>query len=740
MRFKLRLSSFLCCLVMAATGLVQASDATLRPGDEGDRVAALQQALIGQGYPIEVDGKYGRRTQVAVTAFQRARGLNTDGVAGSQTLGLLLGGGALTAAPGNQPDGGLPEGGPVAAPSPLVPEATPAETDQPSAQVPADTPGRFELGSQGPGVVSLQQRLLALGYDSGRADGVFDAGTQAAVRAYQRAHGLSADGIAGAKTLASLYALPVQTAPQPDAAAGTPGPQVPALQGSAQAIVATGNTGGLRLRSSMSAVGSRNVVASLRNGQQVNIIGVQGEWAQVEAGNHRGYVISRFLQVGTAPAPAPETPQLPPEQELPQDVPPAPQLPAPAATRATVQTANGGSLRMRGSMDSRTSANVLRALANGTALEVVNHGPQWCQVLVDGQLGYVMTSFLRFETAPPPENPDQPAVPDDDTPEQDDEGPLFPRTLRAGDNGPDVSALQSRLEALRYSVTESGHYDQATQQAVRLFQEQNSLRGDGVFGPLTAHLLLSPDAKANPQALPDFTTLRMGSQDGQGRAVTMLQTALQGLGFQLAVDGSFGAQTHDAVVAFQQRNNLTVSGDADPDTQRLLYAGGANGAAAPPLTPDVDAAPGQGPGNAQVKLLDWDSQVKPQIKSGQVAQVYHPDSGISFDLRYYSLGRHADSEPLTLKDTQLMNQALGDASWDTRTVYVKMPSGEWALATMHNYPHLYGSVKDNGFSGHLCVHFKRDLEETKKVSPKYGMQNQRAIRQSWQNLTGVAVN
>ena len=42
---------------------------------------------------------------------------------------------------------------------------------------------------------------------------------------------------------------------------------------------------------------------------------------------------------------------------------------------------------------------------------------------------------------------------------------------------------------------------------------------------------------------------------------------------------------------------------------------------------------------------------------------------------------------------------------------------------MHNNPHLFGSIKDNGFGGHLCVHFKRDLEETRKADPNYGMQN-----------------
>lgn len=729
MRMKLRLLTMICCAMMTLTGIARASYATIRPGDSGDRVTALQQALIAQGYPIEADGKYGQRTIVAVTAYQRARGLKTDGVAGSQTLGVLLGGASVPAVPVPSPE------------APAAPQVPADAAPAPAQEQPAATPvmGRFEVGSTGPGVSALQTRLNALGYNCGRSDGIFDGATRNAVRAYQRAQGLSADGIAGTQTLGRLYGMPSAN-PAPAA------PAAPALSGGGgQATVATGNTGGLRLRSSMSGANSRNVVASLRNGQVVQVTGVQGEWAAVIAGNHKGYVQSRFLSAGTAPqAPAePSVPALPETPGVPGQAPEAPAIPAPqpvVSSRANVQTANGGSLRLRSSMDSRSGTNVLRSLPNGSALEVISQGPQWCQVNVGGQLGYVMTGHLRFEAVPQPQPPAEPPAPGTETPLPDDEAPAFTRTLRAGDNGPDVSMLQGRLETLRYPVAENGHYDTATQQAVRQFQQDNGLRADGVFGPLTAHLLMSAAAKGNESLPKDFTVLRMGASDGQGSAVTMLQTALKNLGFPIGVDGQFGAKTHDAVVGFQQRNGLTVSGDADADTQRLLYAGGANGYGTPVPNQGTGIATGQGPNSADVRLLDWDTQVKTQIRAGQTTQVYHPDSGISFDLKYYSLGRHADSEPLTLQDTQAMNQAFGEASWDTRTVYVKMPSGEWTMATMHNYPHLYGSIKDNGFSGHLCVHFKRDLEETQKVSPKYGMDNQKAIRSSWQSLTGVAIN
>jgi hypothetical protein len=61
-------------------------------------------------------------------------------------------------------------------------------------------------GSTGPNVLKLQVALLANGFDPGLADGVFGGKTDSAVRAFQGAHGLMADGIVGPNTWAALQA------------------------------------------------------------------------------------------------------------------------------------------------------------------------------------------------------------------------------------------------------------------------------------------------------------------------------------------------------------------------------------------------------------------------------------------------------------------------------------------------------------------------------------------------------
>lgn len=60
-----------------------------------------------------------------------------------------------------------------------------------------------QMGSKGPEVSSLQQRLSQAGFQVGQS-GVFDAKTQAAVRQYQQAKGLQVDGIVGQQTWGSF--------------------------------------------------------------------------------------------------------------------------------------------------------------------------------------------------------------------------------------------------------------------------------------------------------------------------------------------------------------------------------------------------------------------------------------------------------------------------------------------------------------------------------------------------------
>ena len=92
-------------------------------------------------------------------------------------------------------------------------EFTPGPAPEPD---PGTTHKTIKKGSTGPDVVECQQDLILLGYDVGRtgADGIYGQKTEDAVKAFQKDHGLKADGICGPKTWEALDAA-IDDAPEP---------------------------------------------------------------------------------------------------------------------------------------------------------------------------------------------------------------------------------------------------------------------------------------------------------------------------------------------------------------------------------------------------------------------------------------------------------------------------------------------------------------------------------------------
>ena len=148
-------------------------------------MAQLQGALAELGYLSgKIDGNYGTNTVDAVKAFQKANGLTADGTAGENTQKMLFGGNAKKATAKA-----------TATPKPAA-TAAPKTTEAPATAL--------KEGSKGSDVKALQQKLIQLGYLSGKADGSYGVQTAEAVKAYQKANKLTADGVAGVKTLNSL--------------------------------------------------------------------------------------------------------------------------------------------------------------------------------------------------------------------------------------------------------------------------------------------------------------------------------------------------------------------------------------------------------------------------------------------------------------------------------------------------------------------------------------------------------
>ncbi len=179
---------------------------TVRYGMRGDSVRALQEALIALGYrPGTPDGVCGGGTVAAIRAFQKDFSLTSDGVAGKKTLAQIN---AALQAKGAQPEkaSGPAEAADPAAVMPPDPRTaeTPAEGETAPVndlRVPASS---LSGGDKGDEVYALQKALFFLGYYNLSLDGSYGSGTANAVKAFQRDHGLTADGQAGPKTLQAL--------------------------------------------------------------------------------------------------------------------------------------------------------------------------------------------------------------------------------------------------------------------------------------------------------------------------------------------------------------------------------------------------------------------------------------------------------------------------------------------------------------------------------------------------------
>lgn len=145
---------------------------TIRRGDRGPAVTEIRNVLTGLSLLPTArppSAEFDEATENAVRAFQQSRGLSVDGQVGAETWR------ALDAARWRIGDRSLYHALPV----PLV----------------------------GEDIRTLQERLLEMGYDAGRADGIYGIHTARAVAQFQREAGLSPDGACGPQTIGALRRL-----------------------------------------------------------------------------------------------------------------------------------------------------------------------------------------------------------------------------------------------------------------------------------------------------------------------------------------------------------------------------------------------------------------------------------------------------------------------------------------------------------------------------------------------------
>ena len=150
---------------------------------------------------------------------------------------------------------------------------------------------------------------------------------------------------------------------------------------------------------------------------------------------------------------------------------------------------------------------------------------------------------------------------------------LYPVLVR-GDRGSAVTRLQQRLRELGYyTISVDGIYGVGTQSAVRAFQRINNLTQTGTADSYTQEVLFSAAALPVNSYTTSYVHLERGDR---GSAVTRLQSRLAALGYYSgSLDGIYGSATQSAVRRFQSRNGIYATGEADVNTQTVLFGSGA---------------------------------------------------------------------------------------------------------------------------------------------------------------------
>ena len=505
----------------------------LMMGSTGTDVSDLQARLTELGYYTgAIDGRYASGTQTAVQEFQERNGLTADGIAGRQTQDLLYSGSA-------QP-----------------------KYVTVSASGDAEEYLLLKQGTSGVEVRKLQGRLAELGYYAGGVDGIYGETTASAVKAFQRANGLSGDGQAGVQTQSKLYSSSARYASSPVATANP----------DATRTLTLGMTG-----NDVYALQERLIELRYLSGVADGVFGAETQAALIAFQKNNGLTAdgnagSSTLKklAGSCKAATRTTP-----------------TPAPAGTVTLREGDEGENVYIlqaylfelgyyTGRIDGRFSAETTEAVK---AFQRANG------LTADGIAGKGTQSKLTSGSAIPAGSADgsgQESV----TPPQTNEL----TTLRRGDKSAQVMVMQQYLMELGYLSTQpDGQFGAGTERAVKLFQEANGLTADGVAGKGTLSILYSGSAVAyggsssgssSSGSVPSATATPKPNTDiviqweSEGDDVRQYQQRLVELGYLSSkyVTGKFNQPTVEATKAFQTMNGLKVDGAAGPQSLKLIYS------------------------------------------------------------------------------------------------------------------------------------------------------------------------
>ena len=621
----------------------------LKLNSKGTDVRNLQQDLTTLGYYwAEITGNFGAKTETAVKRFQEENGLTADGVAGTKTLNAIA---AAVARKGGTPASGSSAGTTLKLNSQGT-KVSQLQTD-------------LKLGSTGTAVSALQQNLTTLGYYYGDVTGHYGNLTQQAVKKFQKAKGLTQDGVASTATLnaitSALKNAGVDVGPGTVATTlreGDKGTAVTELQTMLKKLnyyygSITGSFGSL----------TKQAVRKFQDANKLTVDGVAGPatinklrsltGGSADSGSSSGSTVTTDKSYGRT-------------------------------------TKDNVYLRSSYSTTSSAKASLQKGQKFRISKVYTVSGVKWYYVTVTVG-SYTYKGYIRGDMM---ENITAADFGDDSNSGEQETIGMIKVT------GNNVSLrYQPSTSADRVGTANIGDCFYYVDTVNGWFQTRAGYWITKDYAKVMTDAEVEAYIKNNGGSGSTGSSYTIGST---GSTVTYIQTALTALEYyDRQITGHYGRYTKDAVRAFQRDNNLTADGVCGAITLAAIQKAYSGSSSATTTY------------NAKVYKLDW-SYMKSNatalgIARGASIKLTDLTTGKSLNVHVQSTGNHIDAEPLTSADTTTLCEIYGVStpnaiSYKRRPMMITTSAGQF-LCSIYGQPHGAQDITNNGYEGQFCLHF-----------------------------------
>ena len=604
---------------------------TLKLNSQGTKVSQLQTDLKQLGYYYaEITGNFGAKTEAAVKAFQKAKGLTADGVAGTKTLNAIA-----------------------------------AAVDKAGGSSSGSSSTNMKLGSTGAAVSALQQNLTTLGYYYGDVTGHYGNLTQQAVKKFQKAKRLTQDGVASTATLnaitSALKNAGVDVGPGTVATTlreGDKGTAVTELQTMLKKLnyyygSITGSFGSL----------TKQAVRKFQDDNKLTVDGVAGPatinklrtltGGSADSGSSSGSTVTTDKSYGRT-------------------------------------TKDNVYLRSSYSTTSSAKASLQKGQKFRISKVYTVSGVKWYYVTVTVG-GYTYKGYIRGDMM---ENITAADFGDDSNSGEQETIGMIKVT------GNNVSLrYQPSTSANRVGTANIGDCFYYVDTVNGWFQTKAGYWITKDYAKVMTDAEVEAYIKNNGGSGSTGSSYTIGST---GSTVTYIQTALTALEYyDRQITGHYGRYTKDAVRAFQRDHNLTADGVCGAATLAAIQKAYSGSSSATTTY------------NATVYKLDW-SYMKSNatalgIARGASIKLTDLTTGKSLNIHVQSTGNHIDAEPLTSADTTTLCEIYGvsspnSISYKRRPMMITTSAGQF-LCSIYGQPHGAQDITNNGYEGQFCLHF-----------------------------------